>query len=166
MTSTANSPSYSGGPSPVPNPHGLMLEWDTPRKLKQKAESMTAQSVNQPTVAKMRLVRSDLAAAYREAKSYDFDLPSQRAYERATRLLQRLVVSNLPTDSLEIAFGEDGVIELTLHVRGNFVVVDVEPAGTVVQMVVRESATGKVEFPAAEVTEAQLIQHLEHIAAA
>jgi len=112
----------------------------------------------------MHFLAADLAAAYREARSYGFDLPSQRTYERATRLLQRLVDSSAPMDTLEIVIGEDGVIEFTAHIGGKYFVIDVEPVGDVIHMVVRDSAAGTVSFPSVKVTEPEIVEQIERAA--
>jgi hypothetical protein len=113
-----------------------------------------------PMTAKNRLARllANLQAAHSEAKAWGFALPSDLAMERAVALFQHLATATGVADSLEIAIGEDGCIEVTAVSGRERIIVDIPPAGTRTEIVVQDWQSGDVLAHSAPATEDDVVR--------
>ena len=109
----------------------------------------------------MNPLLADLADARESAKRDRFDLPTPKAYERAVSLLKRITASHCPTECVDTAVGDDGSIEITAVVNGEYVIVNINPNGSRLGMIVQgtESRAKLVNSP--EATEEEVIDRLE-----
>ena len=113
------------------------------------------------TVARAQSLLDELAAARADAVRWDFDLPSDAAYAQAKSLLRRLCASSVPTDSVEVAIGGDGDIEISVAPGDELVTITISYTGGRVQMIVQNLATGAIIAPSTEATNDQITRRIE-----
>lgn len=107
---------------------------------------------------------SSLQAARTEAEKWGFAVPSEEAMTRADALLKHLVAATNIAESIEIAVGEDGSIEITAVPGRKLVVVDIPPAGTRMEIVVQNWKSGEVVEHSSSASEDDVVRLIEHAA--
>lgn len=118
-------------------------------------------------VDRSQALLDELAAARADAVRWEFDLPSDAAYAQAETLLRAISASTVPTETLEVAVGVDGVVEITLSLGETYFVVDVEPDGTRIQFLARPLRDrAPATFVAKDLASAEILQILRKAAAA
>lgn len=109
---------------------------------------------------------NELAAARADAELWGFDLPSEKAFDIATSLLASMHDLDLGQDSVDVAVGEDGNIEITAVAGGEHITVLIAHTGSRTQMVVHDRNTWEVASLSDFVEPSEVVRRIERAAAA
>jgi len=107
---------------------------------------------------------SEFRMAQQDAEAYGFELPSNDAVARAVALLTHIARSTTSTESVDVAVGEDGSVEITVVLGRELIVVAIPPSGTRMEMVVQNWKSGEILAPCTRVSEDVVVQRIERAA--
>jgi hypothetical protein len=101
-----------------------------------------------------------LMEALGTAERCSFALPSHVASAVTMRLLGQLAIASEEIETIDVVVGEDGSIEVTAAPAKRLITFDISQSGAKSEMVVRDTAAGKMIASLPAATEADFVKWL------